>query len=94
MKFDDGNFLVEIEPPPGMIAVELHSPTSVGGETTLMLSDEVKASFADDGQSPDREAKDGFYSGFIPGNVKEEILRYESVVDFVITAPLDRHESG
>lgn len=51
VKFDDGNFLVEIEPPPGMIAVELHSPTSVGGETTLMLSDEVKASFADDGTS-------------------------------------------
>jgi hypothetical protein len=81
VEFDDGNFLVDTEAPLGMIAVELHSPRSVGGETTLMLSGEAKASFADDGQPPDREAKDGFYSGFVPGNVKEEILRYESAVE-------------
>ncbi|MGV2337905.1 MAG UNVERIFIED_CONTAM: hypothetical protein LVR18_28765 [Planctomycetaceae bacterium] len=80
VEFESGDFRLDIKTPPGLVAVEMRSLKSRGGATQLIVSDEMKTELRDDGRSPDRRAKDGIYSGFIPGDLKEEIQRYETNV--------------
>jgi len=80
VEFESGHFRLDIKTPPGLVAVEMRSLKSRGGATQLIVSDEMKTELKDDGRSPDRKAKDGIYSGFIPGDLKEEIQRYETNV--------------
>lgn len=76
IEFDSGNFLLNVKTPPGLVAAELRSSKSRGGATTLVVSQEMKTEFKDDGRAPDRLAKDGVYTGFVPGDIKSEVARY------------------
>ena len=81
IEFHSGNFRINGSPD-GQLIAELRSLKSVGGGTTLSISADTKGvEFSDDGQGLDRRAKDGIYTGLIPGDIKTEISRYESMVD-------------
>jgi hypothetical protein len=80
IQFHDGNFRMSGSRD-GQLIAELRSLKSIGGETFLATSAADKAvRFSDDGQGSDRVAKDGIYTGIVPGEIDAEIKRYKALV--------------
>lgn len=79
VEFHDGHFRIE-DSPEGALIAELRSLRSVGGETVLSITAKERIRFTDDGDGFDRKAKDGIYTGLVPGELNSEISRYEDLV--------------
>jgi hypothetical protein len=79
VEFESGNFRTDKAPKGGLIA-ELQSTGAIGGGTILKFSEDVEVEFTDDGDGFDQEAKDGIYTGVLPGDVDTEVKRYESLI--------------
>jgi hypothetical protein len=80
VEFESGNFRIDKAPEGGVI-VELKSADSVGGGSVRSISEKIEVEFTDDGEGFDEEAKDGIYTGVVPGDIETEIKRYESLVE-------------
>jgi hypothetical protein len=79
VEFHSGNFRVDVEAPPGQLVAELRSLKSRGGGTALSLSKDSRTEFTDDGKGYDQQAKDGVYTGVVPGDLETETRRHEQL---------------
>jgi hypothetical protein len=80
LEFNAGFFRAD-KTPEGKVIVELKSERDVGGSKVIHLCADTSVEFTDDGQEFDREAKDGVYTGGVPGDIDAELKRFEILVE-------------